>query len=177
MNLESRLHVYEPRVSAADHRRHKLGTEQHLWCIDYWGTGTWWPLFCKSVLKESTSLFLGDSGLKLKEYALEVRHSTKAGLPSSFPRHPGLGFAFWPKSARPSPSRMWEARHPCSFHFAALTRRMCTFSENWCPGNCSVLRADEQFVGMVVVTGKRCNSGERMIGCRCHRRAQHGFYL
>lgn len=142
MNLESRLNVCEPRDSAEDHKRHKLGTEHHLWCINYRGTGTQWPLFYKSILKESTFLFLGDSGLKSKEYELKARHSTKAGFPFSFPHHPALGFAFWPKSACPSPSRIWEACRPCSFHFAALTRGICTFSNNRCPGNRSVLHPD-----------------------------------
>lgn len=158
MNRESGWNVCEPRDAAEGHKRHKLGTEQHLWCINYRGTGTWWPLFCKSVLKGSASLCLGDCGLKSIEYELEVRHSTQAGLPLSFPRHSAPGFAFWPKSACPSPSRIWEACCACFFHFAALTRGICTFSENQCPGNRSVLHPDEHFTGMVVVsTGKKCH--------------------
>lgn len=82
MNQQSSLTVCEPRDCVESHNRHKFGA-RHVWCINYRGTGTLWPLFCKSVLKKSASLFLGDKeGVEVERVG--VRSQTQL-VPSLHP--------------------------------------------------------------------------------------------
>lgn len=117
MNQQSSLNVCEPRDCVESHNRHKFGA-RHVWCINYRGTGTLWPLFCKSVLKKSASLFLGDKeGVEVERVG--VRSQRLHSFPPSVPHESLLVFASCSKLQ--CPRRTWEARHPLSLHFAAPT--------------------------------------------------------
>ena len=121
-----------------DHNNTHLG-QSSIFMYKLQGTDTLWPSFCKSVLKKS-SVSLGDNVLKLKEYKLAVRDSTKASslLPSLITQ------CWYLLSGQSFHVQVEPKKHTIPAPSILLPSQMeYVHANNWCPGNSLVLHPDE----------------------------------